>query len=68
MFGTAGQRGDGRGEHVDADDVCLGRTGDERAVCVCLWRVHFCVGVQRTTGVEVADFRLSKDGTLRKAG
>ena len=54
-FSAAGQRGDGRGEPIDADDVCLRWTGDGRFGRVRLWRVRVCVGGQRATGVEVVE-------------
>ena len=51
--GTAGERGDGRGEPVDADYVCLGRTCDVRVGSVCVWGVCVRVGDAGTAGVEV---------------
>ena len=51
--GTAGKRGDGRGESVNADYVCLGQTSDVRVGSVCVWRVCVRMGDAGTTGVEV---------------
>ena len=51
--GTAGEPGDGRGEPVDADHVCLERACNGRVGSVCVWRVCIRVGLTGTTGVEV---------------
>ena len=52
---TVGQRGDGRGEPIDADNVCLRWMGNGCVGCVRLWHVHICVGSQRAMGVEVVE-------------
>jgi hypothetical protein len=51
--GTAGERGDGRGESVDADYVRLGQTSDVRVGSLCVWRVCVRVGDAGTAGVGV---------------
>ena len=51
--GTAGERGDGRGESVDADYVCFERTCNVRVGSVCIWRVCVRVGDAETAGVEI---------------
>jgi hypothetical protein len=51
--GTAGERGDGRGEPVHADYVCLERTCDVRAGSVCVWHVCVRVGDAGTSGMEI---------------
>ena len=51
--GTAGERGDGHGESIDADNVCLGHACNVRVGRVCVWRVCVRVGLTGTTGVEV---------------
>jgi hypothetical protein len=53
LCGTAGERGDGRGEPVDADDVCFECACNVRVGRVCVWRVCVRVGLTGTTGVEV---------------
>ena len=52
---TAGQRGNGHGKPVDADDVYLRWMGDGRVGRIRIWRVCVCMGVQRSTGVEVVE-------------
>jgi hypothetical protein len=52
-YGTAGERGDGRGEPVHADDVCLECACNVRVGSVCVWHVCVRVGFTETTGVEV---------------
>ena len=51
--GTAGERGDGRGESIDADDVCLECACNVRVGGVCVWRVCVRVDLTGTTGVEI---------------
>ena len=51
--GAAGERGDGRGEPVNADDVCIECACNVRVGSVCVWRVCVRVGHAGTTGVEV---------------
>ena len=51
--GTAGERGDGRGESVDADYVYSERTCNVRVGSVCVWRVRVRVGDAETAGVEI---------------
>ena len=58
--GTAGERGDERGEPVDADYVCVGGRCDVRVGSVCVRRVHD----EGTTGVEIVKrtWMCSEDG------
>ena len=51
--GTAGERGDGRGESVDTDNVCLERACIVRVGSVCVWHVCVRVGHTGATGVEI---------------
>lgn len=51
--GAVGERGDGCGKLVDADDVCLKCACNVRVRSVWVWSVCVRVGYAGTTGVEV---------------
>lgn len=48
----AGERGDWRGEPLDADDVRLECARNVRVGSVCVWGVCVRMGLTRATGVE----------------